>query len=119
MRKKLCSYPSCNTLIDQHESRCSKHKVNRIPFENAIRTNAGLYNTVKWRKMRKQVLKETPCCFRCGISVKEAAMEVHHIIPPKGNEELFFDINNLVSVCKQCHNVITAKEIKIDRQNRN
>jgi 5-methylcytosine-specific restriction protein A len=112
MKKKICSFPSCNELIDHKEARCQKHTVKRIPFENAVRTNSHLYNTVKWRKLRKQVLKETPYCFSCGIGIKEATLEIHHLTPPKGNEELFFDINNLSAVCQLCHKAITAREIK-------
>jgi len=38
------------------------------------------------------------------------ATVVDHIEPHKGDEELFYDINNLQSLCKSCHDRKTAKE---------
>jgi 5-methylcytosine-specific restriction protein A len=113
MKKKICNYPGCNTLISQDQRYCDNHSniKKAVPFQNAIRSNEGLYNTHKWRQLRKEVLKEQPNCYYCGITKDEAALDIHHIIPPRGNEDLFFDIHNLIAVCKQCHRVITAKEI--------
>ncbi|WP_327198035.1 HNH endonuclease [Sporanaerobacter acetigenes] len=33
----------------------------------------------------------------------ENTIAVDHIEPHKGNEDLFYDINNLQSLCKSCH----------------
>jgi len=99
-------------LLDK-EKYCSKHQPEkRVPFKNAVRHNEGLYNTTKWRKLRNITLTEQPLCSICGISNKEASLQVHHIVAPRGNEELFFDENNLTSVCSTCHRKITAKEIR-------
>ncbi|MDD4570646.1 MAG: HNH endonuclease signature motif containing protein [Tepidanaerobacteraceae bacterium] len=38
------------------------------------------------------------------------ATVVDHIKPHKGDVKLFFDINNLQSLCKTCHDRKTAKE---------
>jgi 5-methylcytosine-specific restriction endonuclease McrA len=86
------------------------------PFENASRANTPMYNTARWRKLRAKVLKENPCCFKCGISKKETALHVHHLIEPRGNEELFFDETNLVPVCASCHRVLTVQEIQNRRK---
>jgi 5-methylcytosine-specific restriction protein A len=37
---------------------------------------------------------------------------VHHITPPKGDEELFFDRNNLTVLCESCHARMTSAEAK-------
>jgi 5-methylcytosine-specific restriction protein A len=112
MRKKICNFPGCNNLIEQSERYCSLHKKEPAPaFSSAIRFNEELYHTTQWRKLRTKILKEQPYCFKCGISGSESKLEVHHIIPPRGNEELFFDESNLVSVCPVCHKILTAKEI--------
>jgi 5-methylcytosine-specific restriction endonuclease McrA len=115
MKKKICGRPGCTRLIDSGERYCREHTVtiqNRKPYENAVRTNAPLYNTVRWRKLRNRILKEYPYCFKCGIGKQESSLHVHHIIEPRGNEDLFFDESNLVSVCEACHRVLTAKEIQ-------
>ena len=92
---------------------CESHIPDKkVPFQNAVRYNNGLYNTTQWRKMRALILKENPNCVKCGISKNETVLDIHHVIPPRGNEELFFDINNCVPVCKSCHRILTVKEIK-------
>ena len=106
--KKLCSEPGCNLLVESPETRCPAHfkpkKVNA--FEKATRANE--YNTSAWRKLRKQHLKRHPHCVKCGSTEK---LQVHHTVPPRGNESLFYDEYNLETVCATCHRVLTAKEI--------
>jgi 5-methylcytosine-specific restriction endonuclease McrA len=58
------------------------------------------------------VLKEYPYCVKCGIGKNETPLHVHHIVEPRGNEELFFNKDNLVPVCDACHRVLTAEEIR-------
>jgi 5-methylcytosine-specific restriction protein A len=112
LRKKICNSPGCNELIDISERYCQQHqKEEPKPFENAIRFNEGLYKTTRWKQLRTRILKEQTNCFKCGIPKAEAKLEVHHKIPPRGNEELFFDEGNLVAVCPICHRIITNQEI--------
>ena len=109
MRFKLCSEVNCNTLIDNNKRYCDKHtRIKLAPFANAVRFNAALYNTVKWRKLRQRILKEHPYCSKCGIDNK---LHIHHIIESKGNGDLFYDENNLTVLCESCHRIETAKEI--------
>lgn len=118
MKKKICNYAGCNALIDHNERYCEKHNIENnekqksIPFQNANRSNANLYNTALWRGIRKEILKNTPYCFKCGISIKDSHLEIHHVAPPLGNADLFYDKNNLVVVCQHCHRIITAGEIR-------
>jgi 5-methylcytosine-specific restriction protein A len=112
MKKKICSCPSCNKLVNINERYCTEHTTNKKPFESAIRFNESLYNTTQWRRLRNKKIKEQPYCSKCGASKLETRLEVHHLIPPKGNEELFFNEDNLLVVCTNCHKVITANEIK-------
>jgi 5-methylcytosine-specific restriction endonuclease McrA len=80
----------------------------RKPFENAIRTNEALYKSPLWRQLKKQKLREQSYCSKCGISDN---LHVHHVLPPKGNEDLFFDYNNLDVLCAKCHRLETNREI--------
>ena len=52
-------------------------------------------------------------CSQCGATAEESGypLEIHHIIAPKGNKELFYDINNCIVLCKWCHARITQQEI--------
>jgi 5-methylcytosine-specific restriction endonuclease McrA len=110
MKKKICNHPGCNELIEPTERYCPQHKKEQPkPFSSAIRFNEKLYKTTQWKQLRKKILKEQPACFKCGSTNN---LQIHHIIPPLGNEELFFNENNLVVVCLACHQIITNKEIR-------
>ena len=125
MLKKLCQYSGCNEIAEPGHTYCAKHLIEskkkhqewlenhkKKPFENAVRTNN--YNSVEWRSLRKEVLKRDgyQCC-QCGITAEESGfpLEIHHIVPPKGNKELFYNINNCITLCKICHARITQMEI--------
>ena len=126
MLKRLCQYSGCNEIAEPGHTYCAKHLVEsqkkhqewlenhnkKKPFENATRWNN--YNTVEWKRLRKAVLERDgyQCC-QCGATAEESGypLEIHHIIPPKGNNGLFYNIDNCVSLCKLCHARITQQEI--------
>jgi 5-methylcytosine-specific restriction protein A len=54
-------------------------------------------------------LEENDYCRRCG---SHEHLSVDHIIDPRGNEEMFFDENNLQTLCVECHRIKTAYEIQ-------
>ena len=126
MLKRICQYSGCNEMAENGHAYCEKHLAEshrkhqewlkshnkKKPFENATRANN--YNNAEWRALRREVLKRDgyQCC-QCGITAAESGypLEIHHIIPPKGNKELFFDINNCATLCKLCHARITQQEI--------
>ncbi len=57
-----------------------------------------------WRQIRARRLKQFPLCAFCAkIGKIEPATVVDHVIPHRGDEELFFDTDNLQSLCKHCH----------------
>jgi len=106
---KICRAPNCNKLIPSDKAYCEAHQPPpRIPFANAARSNEGLYNTAKWRSLRKRIITEAPYCVKCGANKN---LQVHHKIPPRGDEDLFYDIDNLVPICRSCHRIFTAREI--------
>ena len=65
----------------------------------------------KWRKYRKSFLEQNPLCVMCehegDITV---ATVVDHIIPHKGDQELFWDWENHQALCEFHHNQKTARE---------
>lgn len=70
-----------------------------------------LYNTKQWRSLREQVLLRDlyKCQHKgCGAPLKRGRKSprsavVHHLKPHKGDLDLFYDIDNLQSVCWTCH----------------
>ena len=52
-----------------------------------------------------------PLCVECESQGRiTPATVVDHIVPHKGNLELFWDEGNLQTLCKQCHDSKTVKE---------
>ena len=110
---KICNCPGCRDYAVEGGSRCEKHQIDRKAFSTAKRRNTSLYNTSKWRVLRREVLEEDKVCAYCGT---DKELTVDHIIPPEGNELLFFDRTNLQVLCKSCHRVKTAQEINNRRK---
>lgn len=83
-----------NPLIKKREITESKKKSQEI------------YNTDRWKKLRKAKLMLNPVCEICG---KELATQVHHkdsflkyenLLKRK---EVAYDFDNLQSLCELCH----------------
>lgn len=63
------------------------------------------YDTRLWRDvLRPAIMREQPLCVFCTQKGKTTSTQiVDHIIPHKGDWELFADKNNLQGLCKKCH----------------
>jgi 5-methylcytosine-specific restriction protein A len=112
MKRYICREAGCRVLLEK-PGYCEKHKKdyksNRIkPFENAKRANYDLYKTAKWRAISRKHLSLQNFCVCCG---GKEDLTVDHIIPPRGDTDLFYDIDNLETLCVMCHRWKTAREI--------
>ena len=52
--------------------------------------------------------QEHSACLRAGKATQGS--EVDHIIPHKGDQDLFWDADNLQTLCRSCHSTKTASE---------
>lgn len=112
MKAYRCRFPNCGNLISE-PGYCPKHLQYAPPsdserWKKAKRTNTPLYKTARWRQMQKNTVALYPYCAICGAREK---LQVHHKIAPRGNEQLFFDVTNLMVVCADCHRALTRQEI--------
>lgn len=73
------------------------------------RERMKIYNTARWRRMRVSQLMAQPLCQVCeGCGRTAPAVDVHHLQSFTGYEgaarrAMAFDYDNLVSLCKVCH----------------
>ena len=69
-------------------------------------TTTGLYTSGAWIRKRKVILKrDNYLCVNCQrFGRTTEAKEVHHIYPIETNPELKLTNENLISLCKSCHN---------------
>lgn len=66
-----------------------------------------LYNTKAWKQLRRAQLDKQPLCVMCRDKFKRVrpANVADHIKRHQGDESLFFNANNLQSLCRSCHDV--------------
>lgn len=65
----------------------------------------------RWEKARLIFIAANPLCGRCAAAGRvERTTVVDHIIPHKGDQELFWDKSNWQGLCETCHNRKTINE---------
>lgn len=101
--KKPCSYPGCPNLT--HNQFCSEHEKNgRDQRPSAAKRG---YDR-RWMVARQLFLNQNPLCMKCMAEGHfEPATVVDHIIPHRGDEDLFWDKTNWQALCKKCHDTKT------------
>src|SRR5262245_46953185 len=86
-------------------------RFNRSPEAEHYRK---LYKTKRWQLIRRQQLTSNPLCALCQEEKKlTPATIVHHIEAHKGNEVLFYDLDNLQSLCASHHNSDKQSEERV------
>ena len=82
-----------------------------------MRTILAWYSKARWLRMAKAQLRDHPLCAYCLQRGKYVPARIcDHVIPHKGNEELFWN-GALQSLCKHCHD--SAKQLEEIRGYRN
>jgi 5-methylcytosine-specific restriction protein A len=112
--KKVCAAPACgrltsNRFCDKHEKEFSERKA-ASDHERGSAASRGYGH--KWRKAREGFLKQHPLC-QCdecqeGKKRVRAATVVDHIVPHKGDMQLFWDKSNWQALADECHRVKSA-----------
>lgn len=104
-----CLIPSC-PKIAVRKGRCTEHarendRVHKKPIEYQ-----RLYASGVWANMRINQLRQQPFCQKCGTTWE---LEVHHIKDHKGDPAIFYDQNNLQTLCHSCHSTETSKKVRL------
>ena len=120
--RKICAATGCSRLTEGSSKYCGLHQYleERDQRERELKTQQffatfnssrwpELYNSKEWKTLRDRKLRENPICQKCGTF---KATEVHHLIPHRGDLNLFYNYDNLVALCHDCHSEETRKEIQ-------
>lgn len=97
---RLCS---CGQLVQAGSlCACQRESVRaRNRRHDARRPNSRQRGyTRQWEALRAEFIHQHPTCAFCGAP----AEHVDHITAHKGNPALFWNWNNLQSLCAHCHN---------------
>jgi 5-methylcytosine-specific restriction endonuclease McrA len=97
--KRWCGLEECKKVIDLKV----KHHNYKRKYKKIIN---GTYRNGVSPELREQILnRDSYCCGKCRSSYADPRMmQVHHIIPV--SEDGSDDPDNLITVCKNCHNKI-------------
>lgn len=118
----LCKHAGCNAKAVAH-GRCQRHQAKAslpvaTPSKRSYRDNRpsahkrGYDN--RWCRARLAFLDDNPLCVMCqAAGLLTPATVVDHIIPHRGNQSRFWDMNNWQALCKTCHD---HKTNAIDRK---
>ena len=120
MLKVVCKAPGCSRLVDPRMGKyCIEHQAlearDRELRSRGVHYWDDMYNSPRWKELRARQLKEDPYCQICG----NKATEVHHVTPHRGDWDLFLDPQNLISICHDCHQRETQKEISERKRKKN
>ena len=94
---------------------CDDHAPRRNYKQENARREAhwydAWYKTKLWEDKRARQLQREPLCRDClAAGLYVPATEVDHVVPHKGDWNLFIDEDNLQSLCKRSHSSKTATE---------
>ncbi len=107
-----CAYAGCRCFAVSGSSYCAQHlkQIKREKFRTTSSAYALGY-TRQWSKASKAFLIEHPLCAECQRQGRVTpATEVDHIIPHKGDKQLFWDQDNWQALCHRCHSRKTVTE---------
>lgn len=106
---KYC--PSCQDVNRKRYEKGSRELSESRKRHDAKRGTAHQRGyTGKWQKARAAYLAEHPLCCECmARSLVKAAHVVDHIVPHRGDRELFWDRGNWQALCAACHNRKTRR----------
>ena len=109
----ICSHPGCGELV-YDGSRCDVHRKQRHRESNQQRPETDRrYGSGRWKKLRAYKLRNDPLCESCKAKGHTlSAVLVDHIRPVRDGGPMWV-LNNLQSLCRQCHAVKTANDLKI------
>jgi len=98
--------PETNVIVKDYDSS--------IYVEFKKGTHYSLWmgrNDKLWRRFRKMVLeRDNYTCQNCGKTNKETILQIHHIKPVKDYPNLFYTLNNVITLCVNCHKNIHKKD---------
>lgn len=114
---RVCIEQGCHTLTSGvrcaacERERSTRPKPQGMTGESLYR----LYRTVAWRRLREALTQQNPWCAEClKKNINNPWDELDHIVPHRGNLDLFWDRDNLQGLCRTCHANKTWREERAD-----
>ncbi len=110
--RSKCKNPNCSKLIHaSHSKYCYECQTAREQRRKRKRSSAQqrIYSTARWRKTRLDLLQCSPIC---GLCNRNPSHVIDHITPLRVTMDDAYNRDNLIALCKTCHDSITRREIE-------
>lgn len=107
LARPFCRQPGCRVLVPS--GFCREHQQTTA---RAFPDAHDWYKLARWRHpiygLRARVLREQPFCAGPGcrrllVDGRDGNADVDHIVPHRGDPQLFWDRANLQGLCHTCH----------------
>lgn len=120
-----CAHPGCRELT--RTGYCDRHRPKDQARRSAVAADWHRWYTLPiWTNdLRPSQLLREPFCRECARrAVAEdlphlrriRATDVDHVVPHRGNWQIFTDRSNLQSLCHSCHSRKTLAEMAANQQ---
>lgn len=114
----------CKTKIDFGKYYCEECeaivKSERNAHKNKKINSSSKISSRKWNKTRQQVIvRDNGICVLCFLKhnrIFSKALEVHHIVKRIDDPSLMYDLDNLVTVCRECHEELEKLPVKKQKE---
>ncbi len=103
--QRQCSYAGCRVLVPTGSGRCITHRAAKMQVTDRIRGSAASRGYGhKWRAARLGYLRTYPMCAMCAADgAATVATVVDHVVPHRGDFDLFWQRDNWQALCTTCH----------------
>jgi 5-methylcytosine-specific restriction endonuclease McrA len=115
-----CKHPTCAAILPKR-GYCTEHQPQQQAQDKAKAMAAqhsdrkrrertpelvALYGSGAWKRTSKHVRAEQPLCGVCGTAW---ATSVHHRTKAKDDKSKWYARDNLIGVCRACHERLDAE----------
>ena len=105
---RACPRPGCPNV-----QPCADHRHGETHAEeSAARPWSRLYDSARWRRLSARVRSRQPVCESCKAAghTPRPTRVTDHVIPHRGDLQLFYAESNLRAMCAECHNEKSRRE---------
>lgn len=102
----------CRKKIEYGSTYCEECNINNKKENKKTINNKNIpsnskISSRKWKTIREQaIIRDNGVCVLCLSKYKRIfskGLEVHHIVKRIDNPDLMYNLDNLVTVCRYCH----------------
>ena len=104
---KGCIESGCHQLV-RGKSRCEEHAKARVRASESKSEARRIRSSLAWQKTRAEKRRLNPCCEDCAQKgITRVAVEIHHVESLATRPEKALHLENLRSLCRDCHRAST------------